>query len=139
MSEIAEQVGVLRRHLDHLHGLRHRALDAEALRRDLSLQNDVLFSLLVCCQRVIDLAGDLSARRGLYFQSYPEALRNLMGSPEFTSELLNDLKGLPGLRDVLVFGYLNRDLERVVASLGRLEAVEHFTEIVRWLTISGVS
>jgi general L-amino acid transport system substrate-binding protein len=47
------------------------------LARDLSLHNDVLFSLLTVCQLVIDVAGERSTRRGKRFQDYTEAVRNL--------------------------------------------------------------
>jgi hypothetical protein len=42
----------------------------EALERDLSPHNDVLFSLLTVCQLVIDITGDLAARRGDSFEGY---------------------------------------------------------------------
>ena len=45
MSRLVERLAELRRHLDHLRGLRPRVTDAETLRRDLSLHNDVLYSL----------------------------------------------------------------------------------------------
>ncbi|HYX25012.1 MAG TPA: hypothetical protein VFC23_12725, partial [Thermoanaerobaculia bacterium] len=65
MSPVIERLAELRRHLDHLRELRPRVTSSEDLRRDLSLHNDVLFSLLTVCQLVIDIASDLSARRGL--------------------------------------------------------------------------
>lgn len=46
MSHLVERLAELRRHLAHLRELRPRVTNAEALRRDLSLHNDVLFSLL---------------------------------------------------------------------------------------------
>lgn len=50
--------------------LRPRVAGGESLQRDLSLHNDMLFSLLPVCQLVIDLGGELSARRGLRFEDY---------------------------------------------------------------------
>lgn len=44
-----------------------------ALERDLSLHNDVLFSLLSVCQLVIDIAGELSARKRLSYADHTEA------------------------------------------------------------------
>ena len=43
---------------------------ADDLRRDLSLHNDVLFSLLTMCQLVIDVSGELAARRRDSFDNY---------------------------------------------------------------------
>jgi uncharacterized protein YutE (UPF0331/DUF86 family) len=62
----------LRRHLDHLHAIRPRVTGWQVLERDLSLHNDVLFSLLTVCQIVIDVAGELAARRGDRFEDYTE-------------------------------------------------------------------
>ena len=64
MTYLVERLAELRRHLDHLRELQPRVHGREALERDLSLHNDVLFSLLMVCQLVIDVAGELSARRG---------------------------------------------------------------------------
>ena len=70
MSPLVERLAELRRHLDHLRALRPRVWGPEALRRDLSLHNDVLFSLLTVCQLVIDVAAELAARRGERFEDY---------------------------------------------------------------------
>jgi len=78
---LVERLAELRRHLDHLHALRPRVTSSEALQQDLSLHNDVLFSLLTVCQLVIDVAGDLSARRGDRFEDYTQAVRNLRRDP----------------------------------------------------------
>jgi len=48
---------LLRRHLDRLRSLTPRVTGRVALERDLSLHNDVLLSLLMVAQRVVDLAG----------------------------------------------------------------------------------
>ena len=58
MTFLVERLVELRRHLDHLQALRPRVADARALASDLSLHNDVLFSLLTVAQVVIDVAGD---------------------------------------------------------------------------------
>ena len=62
MTYFVERLVELRRHLDHLRDLRPRVTSAETLRRDLSLHNDVLFSLLMTCQLVIDIAGEGSVQ-----------------------------------------------------------------------------
>ena len=64
MTYLVERLVELRRHLDHLRELRPRVGGRADLERDLSLHNDVLFSLLTVCQLVIDISGELSARRG---------------------------------------------------------------------------
>jgi hypothetical protein len=64
MTFLVERLADLRRHLDHLRQLQPRVSSAGDLRRDLSLHNDVLYSLLTVCQLVIDIAGELSTRKG---------------------------------------------------------------------------
>ena len=57
MTYLVERLVELRKHLDHLRDLRPRVGNRHALERDLSLHNDVLFSLLMIAQLVIDVAG----------------------------------------------------------------------------------
>ena len=129
MTYLVERLAELRRHLDHLIAL--RVATPDALTRDLSLHNDVLFSLLTVCQLVIDVAGELSARRGERFEDYTEAVRNLAHDDRFPAELVRRLERLPGFRNVLVHEYVALDMERVVEALDDLATVERFCEIVR--------
>ena len=99
--------------------------------RDLSLHNDVLFSLLTSCQLVIDIAGELSARKGLRFEDYTEAVRNLAVYDEMPDDLVRELAKLPGFRNVVVHDYLALHMERVVEALDRLQPIEDFAEVVR--------
>ena len=87
MSPVVERLIELRRHLEHLEQIRPRITSADDLRGDLSLSNDLLHSLLVVCQVTIDLAGELGARRGLRFEDYTQAVRNLAQLAEFPPEL----------------------------------------------------
>ncbi len=75
MTFLVERLAELRRHLDHLDTLAPRVPDRVSLERDLSLHNDVMFSLLMVAQLVIDIAGELSARRGERFEDYTGAIR----------------------------------------------------------------
>jgi uncharacterized protein YutE (UPF0331/DUF86 family) len=133
MTHLVERLAELRRHLDHLRGIRPRVTGREALDGDLSLHNDVLFSLLTVCQLVIDVAGELSARRGERFADYTEAVRNLTRDARFPAELVRRLERLPGFRNVLVHEYVALDMNRVVEALDDLAPIEEFAEIVRRL------
>jgi uncharacterized protein YutE (UPF0331/DUF86 family) len=130
MTYLVERLAELRRHLDHLRQLRPRVPAAEALTRDLSLHNDVLFSLLTVCQLVIDVAGELSARRGERFEDYTQAVRNLASDARFPSELVRELQQLPGFRNVLIHEYVALDMGRVMEALARLDSIDRFVEIV---------
>jgi uncharacterized protein YutE (UPF0331/DUF86 family) len=133
LTFLVERLLELRRHLDHLRDLRPRVTGREALARDLSLHNDVLFSLLTVCRLVIDVAGELSARRGDRFEDYTEAVRNLARDEHFPAALVRKLERLPGFRNVVVHEYVGLDMARVVEALDDLEPVEQFAEIMRRL------
>ena len=130
MTFLVERLAELRRHLDHLQQLRGRVTDRHALDRDLSLHNDVLFSLLMVSQLVIDIAGELSARRGDRFGDYTEAVRNLGRDDRFPTALVAELERLPGFRNIVIHEYVALDLARVVEALDRLDAIEQFLDIV---------
>ena len=137
MTFLVERLVELRRHLDHLRALRPRVSGPPVLEQDLSLHNDVLFSLLSVCQLVIDIAGELSARRGDRFEDYTQAVRNLVRDPRFPAELVGDLERLPGFRNVLIHEYVGLDMAKVVEALDRLDPVDRFLEIVRRLESDG--
>lgn len=131
MTFLIERLVLLDRHLGHLRTLRPRVRDAKQLAGDLSLQNDVLHALQAACQLVIAIAGELSARRGLKFEDYTAAVRNLSAYPEFPADVVTELARLPSFRNVLIHQYLEFDLNRAVEALGRLDVVERFMQIVR--------
>jgi uncharacterized protein YutE (UPF0331/DUF86 family) len=128
MSPLVDRLAELRRHLEHLRALRPR-VSREFLDRDLSLHNDVLFSLFIVCQVVIDVAAEIAARRGDRFEDYTQAVRHLARDPRFPAELVRELERLPGFRNVLVHEYVELDLDRVVEALDRLEPIERFLEV----------
>jgi uncharacterized protein YutE (UPF0331/DUF86 family) len=82
-------------------------------------------------QTVINIAGELSARRGDRFEDYTEAVRNLARDSRFPAETVAALERLPGFRNVLVHDYVALDLDRAVEALSQLKPIEDFAEIVR--------
>ena len=130
MTFLVERLAELRKHVDHLQGLRPKVAGREALERDLSLHNDVLFSLLMVSQLVIDIAGELSARRGERFETYSEAVRNLAKDPRFSADTVRALERLPGFRNVLVHEYVSLDMDRVIEALDDLGPIESFITTV---------
>ena len=126
MTFLVERLAELRRHLDHLRVLEPRVEGPESLQRDLSLHNDVLFSLLITAQRVIDISGELAARRGQRFEDYTEAVRSLSAYEEFSPDLVDRLSLLPGFRDVLIHEYVALDYEQVVRAIRDLEPPAEF-------------
>ena len=133
MTFLVERLADLRQHLQHLRDIGPRVRHVAALRSDLSLHNDVLFSLLVVCQAVIDIAGELAGRRGIRFQDYTEAIRALGGIAGIPTELVGRLERLPGFRNVLIHEYVALDYDRVLEALAELDVVERFAAIVAGL------
>lgn len=134
MTFLVERLAELRRHLDHLVEIKSKVTGRDSLERDLSLKNDVLFSLLTLCQLVIDIAGELAARRGDRYEDYTEAVRSLERDERFPPDLVRKLERLPGFRNVIVHEYVALDLDRVVEALDELEPVERFSAIVSQLS-----
>ena len=130
MTYLIERLAELRRHLEHLKQIRPRVTGPESLERDLSLHNDILFSLMTVCQLVIDIAGELSAQRGDRFEDYRQAIHNLAKDDRFPSDLVQELERLPGFRNVLIHDYVALDMNRVMEVLAQLEPIERFLEIV---------
>lgn len=131
MTFLVERLASLREHLDHLEALRPKVEGPQSLQKDLSLHNDVLFSLLTVCQLVIDVAGELAARRGDRFEDYTSAVRSLSKDDRFSPEVVKELERLPGFRNIVIHEYVALDLARVVEALDRLEPVERFADAVR--------
>ena len=130
MTFLVERLAELRTHVRHLRDLAPRVTGRTALEADLSLRNDVLFSLLMTAQLVIDIAGELAARRGDRFEEYREAIRSLGRDERFSPELIAALELLPGFRNVVIHEYITLNLERAVEALQRLDPIERFIEIV---------
>lgn len=131
MTYLVERLAELRRYLDHLHALRVRVRGYEDLERDLSLHNDVLFSLLIVAQLVVDIAGELSAKRGDRFEDDTQAIRNLARDTRFPPELVRALEPLPGFRNGVIHEYVALDMRRVIEAMDNLEPVERFVQVVR--------
>lgn len=137
MTFLVERLADLGRHLEHLRELAPRVPDRHALERDMSLENDVLFSLLMVAQLVIDISGELSARRGDRFEDYTRAVRNLSRDRRFPPDLVEELETIQGFRNVVIHEYVALDLDRVVDALRNLDPIDRFLEIVRRIESDG--
>jgi uncharacterized protein YutE (UPF0331/DUF86 family) len=136
MTFLVERLSELRRRVSHLRDLTPQ-VTREGLERDMTLHNDVLFSLLMVAQRVIDIAGELAARRGDRFEDYREAIRSLSRDARFPLDLVAALEPLPGFRNVVVHEYVVLNLDRAVEALDRLDPVDRFISIVAGLETQG--
>jgi uncharacterized protein YutE (UPF0331/DUF86 family) len=130
MTFLVERLAELRRHLDHLYEVRPRVDSTRQLETDLSLHNDVLFSLLTVSQLVIDISGEISSQEGLPFDDYTSAVRNLARIPGFEESLVETLARLPGFRNVIMHEYVELDFDLVLEALNGLEPIEEFVKRV---------
>ena len=137
MTSLTERLAELRKHLDHLYEIRPKVEGPASLKRDLSLHNDVLFSLLTVTQLLIVIAGELSARRGLAFSDYTAAVRNLATRSDFPPALVDALAELPGFRNVLLHEYVELDYQLAVDALNDLGPLEDFLRIVARIEVEG--
>jgi uncharacterized protein YutE (UPF0331/DUF86 family) len=131
MTFLVERIAELHRYLAHLRHIRPKVSGREELETDLSLRNDVVHSLLVIAQLVIDIAGELSANRAERFETYRHAIANLARDPRFPKDLVDSLEPLAGFRNVVVHEYISVDTGLVMEALDNLEPIERFEEIVR--------
>jgi uncharacterized protein YutE (UPF0331/DUF86 family) len=132
MTPVVERLAELRKHLDHLKAIRHRVRSTEDLERDLTLHNDVMFSLLAVAQLVIDVAGELTSRAGHPFEDYTTAVRNLgrLEGDDFPPEMVAELARLPGFRNILIHEYVGLDYDLVLKALRHLDPIERFVRVV---------
>jgi len=121
----------LTNYLRHAEAIRARGVRSAALENDLTLRNDVLFTLLTIAQLVIDIAAELAARRGERFESYREAIRKLSGDPRFSGDLPARLERLAGFRNIVVHEYVGIDYARVVQAPDELGPIAEFVTVVR--------
>lgn len=131
MTFLVERLAELQKYLQHAEKIRGRPVTPAALEKDLTLRNDVLFTLLTIAQLVIDIAGELTARRGERFESYREAIRKLAGDPRFSGELTGRLERLAGFRNIVVHEYVGVDYSKVIQALDELDPIAEFVAIVR--------
>jgi uncharacterized protein YutE (UPF0331/DUF86 family) len=131
MTFLIERLAELERYLAHARRIRERVIDVAALETDLTLRNDVIHTLFLIAQLVIDIAGELSSRRGARVENYKQAIHNLTAEPGFSSELVAQLEPLAGFRNVVVHEYVGIDPERVIDALHQLDPIDRFLEIVR--------
>jgi uncharacterized protein YutE (UPF0331/DUF86 family) len=130
MTFLVERLAELQRYVEHARVIRGRVGNPLVLETDLTLRNDVLFTLLTIAQLVIDIAGEISGRRGERFETYRESIRNLSRDERFPQPLVTRLESLAGFRNIVVHEYVEIDPRRVIAALDDLAPVSDFIRLV---------
>lgn len=133
MTYLTERLSEIQRYLDHIEARRDEVQTPQDLERNLSLRNDVLFSLLMVSQMVIDVCGELSTRFNLRFGDYTEAVSNLDKIGGFPSEVVGVLVRLPGFRNVVIHEYVGLDYRLVYAAMHQLAPLREFVRLVAQL------
>ena len=127
---MADRIAELRAQLEHLRLLQARVATAGQLKQDISMRNDVLFSLMMAAQLLIDISAQLSSEMNAPFGDYTEAVRNLGRLAWIPEGLVGTLERLPGFRNIVIHEYVGLDYDLVLAALGRLEPLEEFVRLV---------
>ena len=115
----------------------YRERGAERIREDEDLQWLVERGLQLGCEVVLDVGNHvLAGAFGRTAETYEQILDGLAAERVLTDEVRAELRGLGGFRNVLVHGYLDIDVERVVTALAQApERFERFAvEVHRWLS-----
>ena len=129
MTFLVERLAALERYLAHARKI--RVPDAAALTSDLTLRNDVIHTLFLIAELIIDIAGELASRRGARVENYKEAIRSLVNEPGFPPELVAQLEPLAGFRNIVVHEYIGIDVQRVLHALHQLDRIKKFLAILR--------
>lgn len=111
---------------------RYRDRGPDAIRADEDLQWLVERGLQLGCEIVLDVGNHVLV--GAFqrpSERYEEILTGLAAEGVITAELRAELSGLGGFRNVLVHGYMDVDLERVLNTLD--DAPERFERFAREL------
>lgn len=143
MSPGRPDAALIRRHLLDLDEVlqvlrRHQGVTAEELRGDRERLWIVEHGLQLAAQNVLDVATHLAASAGRETPDYAAAIERLGDLGILPPEFAASLRGLAGFRNVLVHGYLDVDLDEVVALLGtRLDDFVAFARHVESHLASG--
>lgn len=130
MTFLVERLNEIQRYVDHLESLKPKVQRPRDLEGNLSLRNDVLFSLLMIAQMVIDVCGELSTRENLQYQTYVEAVSNLRRIGGFPEDMVTTLLRVPGFRNIVVHEYVGIDDRLVVEAVYNLEPIREFVRLV---------
>jgi uncharacterized protein YutE (UPF0331/DUF86 family) len=115
---------------------KYRDLSPEELRRDLSKRWILERGLIAAASVIFDVADHILAGHfGAYSESYEESLRLLQANGVISAELFAEIRGLGGLRNILIHRYLDIDPREVVASHSKgMETFPRFArEVLAWL------
>jgi uncharacterized protein YutE (UPF0331/DUF86 family) len=125
---------VVRRHLLALDAavqrLRaHAGRSPASLAADLDTRWAIERGLLLCAQNALDIATHLAASAGRDAPDYATAIDALGDLGVLPAEFARRFRGVAGFRNVLVHGYLDLSLERVVELL--TTGLDDFAEFAR--------
>ena len=115
---------------------RYRALGNDRIREDEDVQWLVERGLHLGCEIVLDVGNHvLVGAFGRSSNTYEDILTGLASEGVIDTGLRAELAGLGGFRNVLVHGYLDVDLDRVLAALETApERFDRFAQAVHdWL------
>lgn len=123
MSPGQVQPEIIERHLAALRGAlrelrRHRGASVRSLRTDTSRRWAVERGLLLCIQNALDIASLLASTEGHDPPTYGDSIDSLVASAVLPAEFGEKFRAVAGFRNIIVYGYLDLDLDRVARFVG---------------------
>ena len=119
---------------------KYHDLAQKDIARDLSKRWIVERGLIAAASLIFDVTDHILAGHfGVYADSYEESLHMLQEKGVIPEALLAEIKGLGGLRNILIHRYLDIDPREVLASYRKgMETFPHFArDVLRWLDAQG--
>lgn len=119
----------LERYLMHLK--KHEGVDADCLENDLDQAWIILHGLQICIQVVLDIGNHLLAEAGVSVKEYADIFPQLARLEIIPDDYALSIKGMAGLRNLLVHEYAELDMDKIVDVLNnRLDDFRFFSACV---------
>ena len=131
---IRRRLMALRRAIETLE--RHRGCTAEELESNDELRWAVERGLQLCAQNAIDLATHVAVAAGRDVPDYGAAIAALADTGVLPREFVRRFRNVAGFRNILVYGYLDVDVNLVARLLNeRLSDFDEFAKHIERLLV----
>jgi len=110
---------------------KYRGIKAEEMENDLAKLWAVQHGLQLSIQVILDTGNHILAEKGIPIQEYAEIFPELARLGVIPKDYAENIKGMAGLRNLLVHEYTGIDLERIAAFINNnLSDFNHFASYV---------
>lgn len=122
----------LETNIAQLKAMKAAVLSSDSFQKDLQQQWALRYGLFESVQIVIDISCHLVSKQNLGTQnSYRDCIDALEKFRYINSDLANAIRGMIGLRNILIHEYVRIDLNRLAAFLSDLSPFERFVQVMK--------